>query len=323
MASWLSPKQSSGVRFSQPPQIRRIFVKMYMNMKKIILPIIVLSLLFGGVAFAQDDNLPDPGLTPDSPFYFLERIAERIGTFFTFGDIKKAGRHTALAAERLAEAKVMAEKEKPKLLEKTLERYENQLVKALLRTKKAETKGKDTKEITKTITEATQKHITVLERVLEKVPEQAKPAIERAITVSTKEGLEKAAESGQGFSIRALCIKEGGPPEQCEKFPQAVESFEALEAFCIEMGVSPEQCAETEAMCKEMGAITPDECSRGFFTIRSGVKTPLSEKEMEELRIQREADQAEAALRKKASGERIEELQRRGMEIPEEETVDN
>ena len=260
-------------------------------MKKATLITISLSLLFGGAVFAQETELPKAGLTPDSPFYFLERIAEAVGTFFTFGDIKKAERYTALAAERLSEAKAVMEKtsldkapdKKLKLVEKTLERYENQLVKALIRTKKAETKGKNTEEVTKTITEATQKHLIVLEEVLEKVPEEAKPAIRHAMTVSTKEGLETAVAEAlldQSLSPRALCIKEGGPPEQCKKLPKAIESFEALEAFCIEMGISPEKCAETEAMCKEMGAMKPDECSRGFFTIRSYTATPLSEKEM-------------------------------------------
>ncbi len=294
-------------------------------MKTKILSIIILSLLFGGAVFAQESELPKAGLTPDSPFYFLETITEAFGTFFTFGDIKKAERHTALAAERLAEAKVMAEKEKPKLLEKTLERYENQLVKALLRTKKAETKGKNIEEVTKTITEATQKHLIVLEEILEKVPEEAKPAIRHAMIVSTKEGLETAAAEAvldKSLSPRALCIKEGGPPEQCKKLPQTTESFEALEAFCIEMGISPEQCAETEAMCKKMGAITPDECSRGFFTITTGVP---SEEQMGEWRIQREAEEelrtqeAQEKAREKASMLRkIEEARGRGEPLPGE-----
>ena len=54
-------------------------------------------------------ELPDPGLLPDSPFYFLEIISEEIGNFFTFGDIKKAERYAALSAERMAEAENLVE----------------------------------------------------------------------------------------------------------------------------------------------------------------------------------------------------------------------
>ncbi|MAF79647.1 hypothetical protein CL629_01055 [bacterium] len=95
-------------------------------MKKIFSFVILLSLIsIGGTALAQEAELPDPGLTPDSPFYFLERLVEGIGTFFTFGNIKKAERYTALAAERLAEAKALVEKGKSKLVEKILARYED------------------------------------------------------------------------------------------------------------------------------------------------------------------------------------------------------
>ena len=78
---------------------------------------------FGIGVSAQETKLPDPGLTPDSPFYFLETIAEGIGTFFTFGDLKKAERYADLAAERLAEVQAVVEKGKLKSVEKILERY--------------------------------------------------------------------------------------------------------------------------------------------------------------------------------------------------------
>jgi len=56
--------------------------------------LISIFVLFGFFAngLAQQTELPNPGLTPDSPFYLLEEIAEGIGTFFTFGDIEKAER---------------------------------------------------------------------------------------------------------------------------------------------------------------------------------------------------------------------------------------
>jgi len=74
-------------------------------MRKISLIIASLVLVgLGGGALAQEAELPDPGITPDSPFYFLEIISEGIGTFFTFGDLKKAERYATLAAERVAEA---------------------------------------------------------------------------------------------------------------------------------------------------------------------------------------------------------------------------
>jgi len=40
-------------------------------MRKVVLPIITLAFLLGAISFAQEAELPNPGLTPDSPFYFF------------------------------------------------------------------------------------------------------------------------------------------------------------------------------------------------------------------------------------------------------------
>ncbi|MBU2633498.1 hypothetical protein KJ751_03300 [Patescibacteria group bacterium] len=274
-------------------------------MKTKILPLIILSILFTGTVFAQEADLPDAGLLPDSPFYFLERIAEATRTFFTFGDIKKAERHALLAAERLAEAQAVAEKDKPELVEKTLARYEMQLEKALSRIEKAKNEGKNTKEVANIISEATQKHITVLEKVLEKVPEQAKPTIEQAITVSSR-GSERALEavsSGQGFSPRAFCIEQGGTQEMCEMMPSKnFGSFKEIRDFCTEQGGSAEICQTLEDKCRELGITKADSCFRvlsisSVTTYHTTAPTAvpastLLEQEMQQNGIQTKAEKA-------------------------------
>jgi len=287
---------------------QNLIMKTSNGVKTKILPIIILSLLFtGGSALATTvAQLPDPGLTPDSPFYFLERITEAVGTFFTFGDVKKAERYIALATERMAEAEAVMEKtsldktpdKKLELVEKTLARYEDQLVKASYRAEKARLKGKDTQKVTDAITEATDKHLIVLKRVLEKVPEQAKSAIEHAITVSTKDGLEKAvvefkqkSASGQDIEaikakcvemgapsnvcnsigealasskpLRTLCLEQGGTQEMCEMMPsENFKSFKQIRDFCTEQGGPTEICKTLEDKCKELGVTKADSCFR-------------------------------------------------------------
>ena len=198
-------------------------------MRKIFLfvaSIFLLTFLGTGI-LAQETKLSDPGLTPDSPFYFLETIAEEIVTFFTFGNLKKAERHTALAAERVVEAEAMVKKEKPKLVERTLKRYEDQLEKALFRAEKAGTEGKNIEEVTKTIVEDTYKHLIVLNEVLEKVPEEAKPAIERAMTVSS-EGNKTALEVLKKVGEKKITICHY-PPESPDDRHTIVIAESALE----------------------------------------------------------------------------------------------
>jgi len=141
-----------------------------------------------------ESTLPSPGLTPDNPFYFLERFFEGIGTFFTFGDVAKAKRYTKLAAERVAEAKAVVDKNKPEVAEKALKRYQECLEKSLAKAEEAQAKGKSVAEVTEIVSQATIKHLAVLEEVLEKVPEPAKSAVLQAREVS-KTGHVKALEA--------------------------------------------------------------------------------------------------------------------------------
>ncbi|MCD6500620.1 hypothetical protein J7K42_01215 [bacterium] len=212
-------------------------------MRKILL-LITLSLLFLFLelgALAQETELPDPGLTPDSPFYFLERISEGIGNFFTFGDLKKAERYAKLAAERVAEAKAVVDKGRPEVAKVALERYEDQLAKALTRAERAKAKGKDIERVTEIVAEATSKHLTVLEGVLEKVPEVAKKAITRALEKSKnghitalkvlagenpKRAVEINIESAKGRLEKAKQEAVKGNKENVEKILEDYEDFQ-------------------------------------------------------------------------------------------------
>ena len=263
-------------------------------MKKIVL-ITILSflLLSSGIQiFAQDAELPSPGLLPDSPFYFLETIAEAIGTFFTFGDLKKAERYAALAAERLAEAQAVVEKGKSEFVEKTLERYEMQLNNSIARAERAQTKGQNTEKVMEIIAkvgQATSKHLEVLAEVYKKVPEETKPAIENAMKASVK-GHEKAVEvlkskDALGEVPEEVSLPMEVPAEVRERIQrqaqeeleeekaelQGSESFEVFEAKCIESGAPSEVCASLKenlqssksikTLCAEAGG-TPEMCDQ-------------------------------------------------------------
>ncbi len=267
-------------------------------MKKIVL-ITILSflLLSSGIQVSgQEADLPSPGLLPDSPFYFLETIVEEIVTFFTFGDLKKAERYATLAAERLAEAQAVIEKGKPEFVEKTLVRYENQLQKSMARVERAQTKGENTEKVMEVLArvgQATSKHLEVLGEVYEKVPEQAKPAIENAMKVSVK-GHEKAvealkAQNALGDVPETVSLPTEVPQEvrervqmrvqqelEIEKAERAKESglqsFESFRAFCIEQGAPPEMCASFVndlqnlglfgTLCAEPERFPPEMCEK-------------------------------------------------------------
>ena len=231
-------------------------------MKAISLLIISVFLFsLGTGVLAQETELPSPGLLPDSPFYFLETIAEEIVTFFTFGDLKKAERYAILAAERLAEVQAVVEKGKPEFAEKTLARYENQLNNSIARAKKAQVKGQSVEKVMIRVGQATSKHLEVLAQVYEKVPEQAKPAIEKAMKASVK-GHEKAvevlkAQDALGEIPEEVSLPVEVPEEvreriqtraqqelEIEKAFEGIDTSKSPRDICAEQGGTPEMCEQ-------------------------------------------------------------------------------
>jgi len=73
---------------------------------------VLISLLFVPfLVFAQSSQttLPSAGLTPESSFYFLDRLGENLRQFFTFNPEAKAKLQIEFAGERIAEIKVIVE----------------------------------------------------------------------------------------------------------------------------------------------------------------------------------------------------------------------
>ena len=145
----------------------------------------------GEVVLAQNEALSGAGLTPDSPFYFLEIIAEKIGNFFTFGDKAKAERMVDLMDERMAEAQKMLKEKKIEPANKAFERYQEHFQEFEKRLGKMAKEGESFDDVVEKVAFATEKHIAVLEKVYEKAPYEAKNAILRAMGVSLR-GQENA-----------------------------------------------------------------------------------------------------------------------------------
>lgn len=145
----------------------------------------------GGVVLAQNEAFSDAGLTPDSPFYFLEIIAEKIGNLFTFGDKAKAERMIALMEERMAEAQKMLNEKKIEPAKKAFGRYQEHFQEFEKRLEKMAKEGESFDDVVEKVALATEKHIAVLEKVYEKVPNEAKNAILNAMGISLR-GQEKA-----------------------------------------------------------------------------------------------------------------------------------
>ncbi len=174
--------------------------------KTVITTLAVAMIVFASPVFAQENDLPPAGITPASPFFFAERFFEGIGTFFTFGNEAKAERYLALALERLSEAKALAE-EGDERAQDAVALYEEQYEKAKERAAEAEDFDLEAR-----VTDATTRHLSVLDEVLKRIPEQAREQVSAA---------KERTVSGQIEALRGIAQRD--PEAAVDIFARAAE----------------------------------------------------------------------------------------------------
>lgn len=173
-------------------------------MKKILFTAILITFFAftGSIAFGQDattesvvpvsatttdvSNLPDPGMLPDHPLYFLKQTMERIGDGFAFSEEAKIERGIKMAERRLAEARVMIDSDRELLVEKAFLRYSNRIESLEERLNNLEEENQDKFEsVINRVTEATLNHQEVLSDLIEnksgEVSERLQEALERSM----------------------------------------------------------------------------------------------------------------------------------------------
>jgi len=150
------------------------------------------------LAIAEHENpvIETPELVPagsarDSPFYSLDRFLEKMRLRITGNAVAKTQLQLKFAEERLAEAKKLIELNKQELAEETIDDYKVALQDLELDLGTAKDAGNDVESTVQELSEMTVKHLIVLRKVLENVPDTAKPAIMSAIEIS-KTGQENA-----------------------------------------------------------------------------------------------------------------------------------
>ena len=113
----------------------------------------IISLFFLPLlVFAQNGAvLPNAGLTPDSPFYFFDKLGEALREFLTFNPEAKARLQVTFAAERVSEIKVILETKgvDARGLEVAQTRLQTNLANAATIVTDEKSKGKDVSALAK------------------------------------------------------------------------------------------------------------------------------------------------------------------------------
>ena len=153
--------------------------------------LLITAIFSGGAAYAQEETLTDPGITPDSPFYFMDKIGKALGMFFAFGDEAKVKKALKYGEERLAEAEAMAGEDLIEEMEAAAEGYEGYMATVQERLEN----GGVSDNITERVCMAASRHLAAMERIRERT---------QGRTGDTIASAENATVNGQICALRAL-----------------------------------------------------------------------------------------------------------------------
>lgn len=128
------------------------------------------------MSFAQVELDVEPGLTPESPLYILDKVAENIDLVFTFSSESKAQKYLEIAQERSSEASIISDSEAIETLDKDFDTS----------IRKAESLSSSNEDFENKVDEARKRHAEVLKKVVEDAPDAAKEGLETALSNSIK-----------------------------------------------------------------------------------------------------------------------------------------
>lgn len=174
------------------------------------------SLFTGGAARAYDGELPDPGITPDSPFYFIDTLGKHIDMFFTFGADVKAMKALEFAEERLAETRAMAVKNRIREMERAAGDYDKYM--NMCSEQLREVNQQNVSEsISERIAVSAFRHLEMLDRVVDETPGADVETLRRARLTSQNGQVNALRVLGEVKPERAIDIVQGTIENRLER----------------------------------------------------------------------------------------------------------
>lgn len=143
---------------------------------------------------AEDLEIKEPKLLPDSPFYFLKNWSRGIRSFFTFNPIAKAELKQKFANEKLIELKKLTERKKDaEIIKKATENYQREIEKVKAAAEKIKQKAEENPKVDKFLNKFV-KHQALHQRVLGKLENQVPPEAFEKIEQARERHLERFGE---------------------------------------------------------------------------------------------------------------------------------
>jgi hypothetical protein len=237
--------------------------------------VLALAMIFTlpvSVSASDVDTLPEAGMTPDSPFYFMERWGEQISLAFTFNAEAKVEKALRYAEERLAEAEAVAAQNKVRAMERAYKEYCNCLEVATRNMERAMNKGVNTSE---QVTAAMSKHISYMyqhqynnqqsdtacedcQQIRQQVRERAMTCQEDAVETLASQDPEEALELNLRLTEQACNRLQNmvgqNNSEQIEEALRQCERFRAMSQEMVENAEDLGLSLEVQQMAQQQTA---------------------------------------------------------------------
>lgn len=156
--------------------------------------------------------LPYPGVLPDHFLWGPKAFRDKLWLALTRDTMKRAELMLLFADKRVGMAKVLIEGGKPELGVSTAKRGEQYLEEAFNEQEKARATGADTSSFADKLARASLKHREVLEGVVGRLPEDAKPVVNQIIDIPKKvyeKAVQQLNEKGRPVPGMILETEEG------------------------------------------------------------------------------------------------------------------
>ncbi len=217
------------------------------------------------LAMAQETAAEDllgtqAGDTPDSWTYGFKRFFENVQLWLTFDNLEKAKVKYRFAQLRLAEAGKLVEKNRTELAQQLMREYETELNDTNSISETALAQGRNITALVDIMNENAYRHMLVLQKVYGKVPESAKPALEKVMEISLERHREAVARI-EGRELVNITLTVGNetitrtvPAKLVDKFLEKADEIKRKHKEEIEINDSEdlqEKVAEKLGLVKE------------------------------------------------------------------------
>jgi len=193
----------------------------------VILAIVLTLSALGSTVYAAQDSLPGDTLYP------VKLGAERVAMMFRGGNIARTEQALNFADKRVREMVTLTEKGRPEDLNLTVEKYCYALNVSMARMEQAAGEGgSHAGDVAALMAETMAQHLSILDGLYDVVPDEAKPAIQRAMEEAQK-CYQRAIQVREQLGLRVSGLATI-PATIQERMEQGIR--ESAEAGLVEVG---------------------------------------------------------------------------------------